>query len=275
MQHRADAIRREHKRIGLVPTMGFLHAGHLSLIHLARKHADRVVVSIFVNPTQFGPNEDFEDYPRDFERDQALCQENGADILFVPPAEAIYPPGFQSYVSLEALPHHLCGLSRPIHFRGVATVVAKLFNLVKPHVAVFGEKDYQQLLVIRQMARDLNFDIEVRGGPIVREEDGLAMSSRNSYLTPEQRKSAGCLHQSLALAQELVAQGERDPHRIIGRARALIQSQPDTDIDYIAITDPQTLEEVEQINGPVLMALAVKVGKPRLIDNAILNGPLP
>jgi pantoate--beta-alanine ligase len=235
-----------------------------------QKRADVLVVSIFVNPAQFGPEEDFETYPRNLERDLDLCAKEDVDIVFTPKTGALYPDGFQSYVKLEHLPHHLCGLSRPVFFTGVATVVSKLFNIVRPHVAVFGEKDYQQLLVIRRMVQDLNFNTEIIGAPIVREKDGLAMSSRNAYLTSEQRPAALTLYRSLLQARKRVETGERDAARILKEARDLITAQPETDIDYLSICDPETLIDVERIDRQALMALAVKVGKTRLIDNTIL-----
>jgi pantoate--beta-alanine ligase len=251
--------------------MGFLHEGHLSLMRAGKPHGDDLVVSIFVNPAQFAPGEDLETYPRDLERDLDLVRKEGVDAVFTPDVREIYGDRFQTYVELEKLPNHLCGHSRPVFFKGVATVVAKLFNIVNPHVAVFGQKDYQQLVIIRQMVQDLNFDITVIGGPTVREADGLAMSSRNTYLTPEQRVSALSLHKSLINAQALVESGVRDAAEIIDSATNLIQSHPDTEIDYIAVCDPETLDDVETIDRPVRMALAVKVGKARLIDNMLLK----
>jgi len=271
MQKRADGWRQSGKTIVFVPTMGFLHEGHLALMRRGREYGDILVISIFVNPTQFGPQEDFETYPRDFERDRRLAESVGVDVIFAPQNDEMYGERFQTYVSLEELPQHLCGLSRPNHFRGVATIVSKLFNIVKPHVSIFGEKDYQQLVIIRQMVRDLNFDIRIVGAPTVREPDGLAMSSRNNYLSPEERRSASVLFQSLKLAQKSVAEGERDARKLINAASAHIKSVPHTQIDYVTICDPETLDDVDQIGGPVLMALAVKVGKTRLIDNTILK----
>jgi pantoate--beta-alanine ligase len=270
MQERAESLRRDGRRIACVPTMGFLHDGHLSLMRIAKRRADVLVVSIFVNPAQFGPEEDFETYPRNLERDLDLCAKENVDIVFTPKTAALYPDGYQSYVKLEHLPHHLCGLSRPVFFTGVTTVVSKLFNIVRPHIAVFGEKDYQQLLIIRRMVQDLNFNTEIIGAPIVREEDGLAMSSRNAYLTPDQRPAALTLYRSLVQARKRVETGERDAARILKEARDLISAQSDTDIDYLSICDPETLVDVERIDRTVLMALAVKVGKTRLIDNTIL-----
>ena len=271
MQRHADQWRAAAVKISLVPTMGYLHEGHLSLFRIGRKKGDRLVASIFVNPTQFAPGEDLATYPRDFERDLALCEKEGVDIVFAPAEQALYPEGYQTHVSLDALPRHLCGLSRPVFLQGVATVVTKLFNIVKPHVAVFGEKDFQQLAVVRRMVSDLNMDVDIVGGPIVREADGLAMSSRNSYLSAEQRRSAGCLNRALAEAQTLVGGGRRDAAGVIAAATALIQAETETQIDYIAVCDPTTLDDVATIDRPVLMALAVRVGNTRLIDNRILT----
>jgi len=271
MQARSDRKRQEGKTIVLVPTMGYLHQGHLSLVREGLKHGDDLVVSIFVNPTQFGPGEDLDEYPRDFERDIDLTRREGVAAIFAPDVKNVYGIRYQTHVSLEKLPHHLCGISRPIHFKGVATVVAKLFNIVKPHVAVFGQKDFQQLIVIRQMVQDLNFDINIVGAPIVREPDGLAMSSRNTYLTPEQRICALSLHESLQKAGSLIDSGEKKAAKIIAAASALIKSHPQSEIDYIAICDPDTLDDVKIIEQPVLMALAVKIGTTRLIDNMILK----
>jgi len=271
MQARSERLRNRGEKIAFVPTMGYLHEGHLSLFKIGRKAGDCLVVSIFVNPAQFGPGEDLETYPRDFERDRALSKKERVDIIFAPTAEALYPDKFQTYVQLEQLPKHLCGLSRPVFFRGVATVVCKLFNIVKPHVAVFGRKDYQQLTVIRRMVRDLNLDIKIIGGPTVREPDGLALSSRNSYLTPEQRISALCLYRALSKARQLVGGGVKEAAGIIAAATELIHSQPGTTIDYISICDPETLDDMAVIDRPALMALAVQVGATRLIDNMMLE----
>ena len=271
MQARSDRSRREGKTIVFVPTMGYLHEGHLSLMREGLKHGDDLVVSIFVNPTQFGPEEDLDRYPRDLERDIELARQERVNAIFTPDEKEVYGSRYQTYVSLEKLPNHLCGISRPTHFQGVATVVAKLFNIVKPHVAVFGQKDFQQLIVIRQMVQDMNFDIQIVGAPIVREPDGLAMSSRNTYLTPEQRISALSLSQSLQNARRLVESGEKDAANIIEAASELINSHPEAAIDYIAVSDPETLDDVKTIEQPVLMALAVKVGTTRLIDNMILK----
>lgn len=271
MQKRSDKMRCQGKTIVFVPTMGYLHAGHLSLIREGKKYGDDMVVSIFVNPKQFGPNEDLETYPRNFERDIDLLKKEGVNTVFAPNVPEIYGKNYQTHVELEKLPNHLCGLTRPAFFKGVATVVTKLFNIVKPHVTIFGQKDYQQLSVIRQMVRDLNFDIKVVGAPTIRESDGLAMSSRNTYLTRDQRLSALSLYKSLKEAQTLVENGLKDTAKIIDTAAKLIQSHPETEIDYITICDPETLDDVKTIDKPALMALAVKVGKARLIDNMILK----
>jgi len=270
MQGLSNRLRSEGKRIAFVPTMGFLHDGHLSLMREAKKHADVLVTSIFVNPAQFGPNEDLDSYPKSMESDLAKSKEVGVDVVFTPTNDQIYPDGYETYVQLEALPDHLCGLSRPVFFKGITTVVTKLFNIVKPHVAVFGEKDFQQLAIIRRMVKDLNMDIEIIGGALVREADGLAMSSRNSYLSEEERTEGLRLSQSLAKAQGMVAGGETDPAVIRKMAEEHISGCPKANIDYISLCDPDTLDEVETITGPTLMALAVMMGKTRLIDNTVL-----
>jgi len=271
MQTFADQARRQGRTIAFIPTMGFLHDGHLSLIREGCRHGSEVVVSIFVNPTQFGPGEDLDTYPRAFEQDCELAEKTGATLIFHPTREDLYGENYQTFVTLEKLPFHLCGLSRPVFFRGVATVVTKLFNIVKPHIAVFGEKDYQQLLVIRRMVRDLNFDIRIIGAPTVREPDGLAMSSRNSYLSPDERRRALCLFQALKRAEEMVREGVRNVSELIGAVRELIDVHPDTVVDYIEIFDPETIEPIAAVNSPARMALAVKIGKTRLIDNTLLT----
>lgn len=273
MQYRAEQIRKSGKTIAFVPTMGYLHKGHLSLMVHGHKLADHLVASIFVNPTQFGPNEDLSMYPRDLKRDTALAEEAGVDILFTPGEKDLYPAGFETYVSQTALPEHLCGLSRPGHFRGVATIVAKLFNIVKPHFAIFGEKDFQQLAIIRKMVKDLNFDVEIIGAATIREPDGLAMSSRNAFLSETHRKSALVLYRCLTDAKQMAMAGEKDPQKIIDTCEAAIHAEADTAIDYIAICHPDTLEDVAVIDQPVVMALAVKVGSTRLIDNLMLFPP--
>lgn len=270
IQTRSEVLRKEGKVIAFVPTMGFLHEGHLALLREGRQLGDDLILSIFVNPTQFGPGEDYESYPKNSENDFKLARYEGVDVVFIPTAKELYGDGFQTYVTLESLPKHLCGVSRPSHFNGVATVVAKLFNIVKPHIAIFGQKDFQQLAIIRQMTMDLNFDIEIRGVQTIREKDGLAMSSRNVYLTPEQRKTALCLYSSLVNSREKIQKGEKKASVLIREITAYITSQAETEVDYISICDPDTLEDVDQIKGPILIALAVKVGKTRLIDNMVI-----
>lgn len=270
-QKTVEKIRLKGQTISFVPTMGFLHEGHLSLLREGRKKGDCLVLSIFINPIQFGQGEDLDAYPRDTEKDLALAEKEVVDFVFMPNADELYNTRFQTYVQLEKLPHYLCGVSRPAHFRGVATVVTKLFNIIKPHVAIFGQKDFQQLAIIRQMAIDLNFDIEIMGIPTVREKDGLAMSSRNAYLTRDQRASAICLFKSLGNASVLVKNGERKPNVIIDKTVGFISAYKDARIDYVALCDPVTLENVVTIDGPVLMALAVFMGKTRLIDNMVLD----
>ncbi len=271
MQRQSQQARAAGKKIALIPTMGFLHEGHLTLMREGRKRGDLIVVSIFVNPTQFGVGEDYEDYPRDLEGDAQKASSARVDMIFAPPTDEMYPSGYQTFITVEKVSQGLCGASRPIHFRGVTTVVAKLFNIVQPHVAVFGEKDYQQLITIRQMANDLNFAIEVVGVPIVRESDGIAMSSRNSYLSPEERKAALCLVNSLDRAEELVKQGETNAQRLVEECFKIINDQPLATIDYVSICNPQTLEDIAAIEHTALVALAVKIGKTRLIDNRVLS----
>lgn len=273
MQGYADRARSAGRTIAFVPTMGFLHEGHLSLFRIGRQRGDLLAASIFVNPAQFGPTEDFDEYPRSLERDLSLLEKEGVDVAFTPTEKELYPEGYETYVHLKQLPEHLCGLSRPVFFSGVATVVAKLFHIVKPHVAIFGEKDFQQLLVIRRMVADLNMDIEIVGGPLIRESDGLAMSSRNSYLSSEQRPAALSLYQALCTAKDRVETGETDVKKIIQEAKSRIEAFPETDIDYMAVCDLNTLEDMTHIDGPALMALAVKVGQTRLIDNMMLKPP--
>ena len=259
------------KEVGFVPTMGYLHEGHLSLIRRARSENDVVVVSIFVNPTQFGPNEDFDRYPRDLRRDEELCKREGVDFIFYPSVEEMYPEGFSTFVEVEKLTENLCGKSRPGHFRGVATVVIKLLNIVHPTRAYFGEKDFQQLQVIKRLVRDLNIPVEIVGCPIVREEDGLAMSSRNVYLNKEERKSALSLYQGLRLAKELFERGERNPSVIRKTVEEFILSHPKTKIDYVEIVSPEDLKPVKEVKEGDVIALAVFVGKTRLIDNYVFG----
>ncbi len=267
----ADSRRAEGKKICLVPTMGFFHEGHLSLMRKGAEIADEVVVSLFVNPIQFGPNEDLDSYPRAFEKDAGLAEKNGVSVLFAPESAAVYPQGFCSRVEVDGITNQLCGASRPGHFSGVNTVVAKLFNMVKPHSAVFGEKDFQQLAVIRRMVSDLNFDVEIIGYPIVRESDGLAMSSRNSYLSSQERKRALCLSQSLQEARQKVIEGEKDTLRLQEHIRNFILASGEVTIDYVSIVNCRTLEADAKISSESLLALAVRVGETRLIDNILLE----
>lgn len=271
MQDAALTLRAAGRRIGVVPTMGFLHEGHASLIRLARARADVVIVTLFVNPTQFGPNEDLSRYPRDFERDRAVCETEGADILFAPEAGSVYAADASVWVDEDRLSRGLCGASRPGHFRGVCTVVAKLFNLTQPHVAVFGEKDAQQLRILRRMVRDLDIPVEIVAGPTVREPDGLAMSSRNAYLSPEERLQATCLRRALDAASSRLAAGERGAAALRAAMADVIAGAPLARADYIEIVDDATLEPVTAIGRPALAALAVFVGRTRLIDNAVLR----
>jgi pantoate--beta-alanine ligase len=271
MQQLSESWRRESRTIALVPTMGYLHEGHLTLLQEARRHGDKVVASIFVNPTQFGPGEDFERYPRDMERDKGLAEGVGADVIFAPSALEMYPEGFQTYVEVADVTRTLCGLSRPGHFRGVTTVVCKLFNIVRPHAAIFGQKDFQQLVTIRRMVTDLNMGVQIVGHPIVREVDGLAMSSRNSYLDSEQRKTALRLSISLKEAQKLVECGERNGEIILKRVREVLEADGRLQIDYVQLSLPDTLEKVKRVDGPTLLAVAAVVGRTRLIDNCVLS----
>ncbi len=270
MSDYCQQLRTKGHTIVLVPTMGFLHKGHLSLMEAAKSHGDRIIVSVFVNPAQFGPNEDFDTYPRDMERDLGLCRDMGVSAVFTPGVEELYPQDFQTYVEVTRLPLHLCGLSRPGFFRGVTTVVSKLFHITCPHAAMFGEKDFQQLVVIRQMVRDMCMPIKIIGVPIVREEDGLAMSSRNAYLSPEQRKNALLLSQSLANARQMVSRGEKNAEKIITQTKQTLLSCPDMRIDYVSLCDPDSLDEIKQIHRPALLALAAVLGNTRLIDNCTL-----
>jgi pantoate--beta-alanine ligase len=257
--------------VGFVPTMGYLHEGHLALVRQARAENVSVVVSIFVNPTQFGPQEDFARYPRDPQRDLALLDKEGTDIVFMPSADEMYPKNFDSWVEVGKVAERLEGAARPGHFRGVATVVAKLFNIVQPDRAYFGQKDAQQLIVIRKMTRDLDMNLEIVAVPTVREPDGLAMSSRNTYLNPEERKQAIVLYQALTLAQKLYSEGERGAEAIRQQMTALIQKQPLAKIDYISIADAETLDELDTVKPPALVSLAVRIGRTRLIDNVVVG----
>ena len=260
-------MRKEGKSIGLVPTMGYLHEGHLSLVKAAKKHTDVVVMSIFINPIQFGPKDDFEKYPRDLKHDEEMAREAGVDVIFYPSVKDMYPEGYATYVTVEKLTGGLCGESRPGHFRGVATVVAKLFNIIKPEVAYFGQKDMQQAMMIKKMASDLNMDTEVKIMPIVREKDGLAMSSRNTYLSDSERKDAAILYQSLLRAETLIKDGERDARNITKAVEDMIKTKQSARIEYVKLVDARGLKEMKTITGEIALAVAVFFGKTRLIDN--------
>lgn len=264
-------IKRYNISIGFVPTMGYLHEGHISLIKKAREENDIVITSIFVNPTQFSPNEDFEKYPRDESRDLQKCEENGCDIVFLPQVDEMYPDSFLTFVQVEELGKGLCGKSRPTHFRGVTTVLTKLFNIVKPDRAYFGQKDAQQLVIVKKMVEDLNMYVEIIGCPIVREADGLAISSRNTYLSPEERNDALFLNKSLKLAKNLIENGEKNISIIKNEMKKTILSGNNNSIDYIEFVDTKTLNPVSEIKDKVLIAIAVKVGKTRLIDNIVVE----
>jgi pantoate--beta-alanine ligase len=264
-------MKKHGKTIGFVPTMGFLHDGHMSLIRKARQDTDCVIVSIFVNPVQFGPKEDFKKYPRDLKRDFCLCEKEGADIVFTPNAREMYPENYATYINAEKITDKLCGASRPGHFRGVVTVVAKLFNITMPDIAYFGQKDSQQAVVIKRMARDLNMNLKIKVMPIIREKDGLAMSSRNVYLNQQERVQAQSIYKSLELAKELFDSGEIDSRKIINKMKQAVNKQPDARIDYIKIVDTNDLKDIKKISDKALVAMAVWIGKTRLIDNIILN----
>ncbi|CBE69359.1 MAG: pantoate--beta-alanine ligase [Candidatus Methylomirabilis oxygeniifera] len=271
IQRCCESLRREGKTIGLVPTMGAFHEGHVSLMRSACKNNDIVVVSIFVNPIQFGRGEDFDSYPRDLPGDLAQAERAGVDLAFTPSAEAIYPKGFQTYVDVTELTEGLCGASRPGHFHGVTTLVAKLFNLIRPHRAYFGQKDYQQSVVVRRLVADLHFGLDVVVLPTAREADGLAMSSRNVRLTTPQRRAAAVLYASLSRAEERVKIGERSAKTIVDAVRAMIEGEPLARIDYVTLCHPDTLQPLDRVDGPVLLALAVRFGETRLIDNCIIT----
>jgi pantoate--beta-alanine ligase len=269
MQRWSEAARRRGETIAFVPTMGFLHEGHLSLMREGRKRASLLASSLFVNPTQFGPNEDFSRYPRNFEGDCAMMREVPVDVLFAPEPDVMYPGGSQTWVEVTEMTQGLCGAHRHGHFRGVTTVVAKLFNIVNPHVALFGEKDYQQLRTIERMVQDLNFAIEIVPVPTVREPDGLAMSSRNAYLSPDHRKKALALSGALRAAGAVFRAGARDPQELVQAARHWLENTPEIQIEYIEAVDARTLEEVERIERPVVVAIAARLGTTRLIDNMV------
>ena len=265
-------LKKEGKSIGLVPTMGYLHEGHLSLARSAKKHTDVVVMSIFVNPIQFGPKEDFRKYPRNLKHDEALAASAGVDVIFTPSANEMYPAGYSTYVNVEGMTETLCGASRPGHFKGVTTVVAKLFEIVRPDIAYFGQKDAQQAMVIKRMAGDLNMGLEIKVMPIVREFDGLAMSSRNAYLSLSERKDAIVLCASLMMAKDMAKSGEKNPGKIMKAMKKLIGGVKSARIEYISAVDPATMKEIKTISGEVLFALAVFIGKTRLIDNIVVKG---
>ncbi len=272
MRRTSFAWRRAGETVGFVPTMGYLHEGHLSLVRQAVQRCDHGVISIFVNPAQFGPQEDLERYPRDLDGDLAKAARAGAELAYVPEASTVYPPGYQTRITVPELAAPLCGASRPVHFGGVATVVTKLFNVVQPDLAVFGEKDYQQLQVVRRLVRDLELPVEILGGVTVREPDGLAMSSRNAYLEPGQRAQAVCLVAALRRAWERFDGGERETAALSAAARAVISAQPAAQVDYVEIRDAESLEPVDRITERAVLALAVLFGKTRLIDNTVLGG---
>lgn len=263
--------KKNGETVGFVPTMGYLHEGHGSLITKARENNDKVVVSIFVNPMQFGPTEDLDSYPRDLEKDSKFCESLGADLIFHPEPEEMYHDDFSSYVDMSVLTEELCGLSRPVHFRGVCTVVTKLFNIVQPDNAYFGQKDAQQLAIIKHMVQDLNMDINVVGCPIVREEDGLAKSSRNTYLSPEERKAALILSKTVKLTKELIDAGEKDADVVVAKMKENIETEPMAKIDYVKAVNGLTMQQQKEIKAPMLIAMAVYIGKTRLIDNMILD----
>ena len=264
--------RKNGETVGLVPTMGFLHAGHQSLINKSVEDNDRTVVSVFVNPMQFGPTEDLEAYPRDINHDAALCEETGADLIFNPEPDEMYKDGFVSFVDMNGLTNHLCGLSRPVHFRGVCTVVSKLFNIVCPDRAYFGQKDAQQLAVIKRMVIDLNMPLDIVGCPIVREADGLAMSSRNTYMNAEERQAALILSKSIQLGQKLVEDGERSASVVRDKMIQLLESEPMADVEYVNVVNNLTMEDIETVEGDILVAIAVKINnKVRLIDNFLMT----
>ncbi|SJZ72215.1 pantoate--beta-alanine ligase [Garciella nitratireducens] len=271
MQEERIEIKKKNLSIGFVPTMGYLHEGHLSLIKKSKEENDITIVSIFVNPTQFGPSEDFNKYPRDEKRDLQKCEENSCDIVFLPKKNEMYPQYFFTFVEVEKLGEKLCGKSRPTHFRGVTTVLTKLFHIIRPDRAYFGQKDAQQLLIVKKMVEDLNMEIEIIGCPIIREEDGLAISSRNVYLKENERKDAILLYQSLKQAEELIKKGEKDPLRIKEEMKKIILSGKNNQIDYIEFVDTKTLDPVSKIKGETLIAIAVKTGTTRLIDNIIVK----
>jgi pantoate--beta-alanine ligase len=274
MQAFSESLRNKGKKIAFVPTMGYFHEGHLSLMQEGARFGDFLAISIYVNPTQFGPGEDLARYPRDFERDRSLAEGVGVDVIYYPENKEMYPEYYQTYVTVEAVTQNLCGISRPGHFRGVATVCAKLFNIVKPHVAIFGKKDFQQLVTIKRMVRDLNMDLEIIGMPIVREADGLAMSSRNVYLKENERDSALSLSRSLEIAKKMYESGITDASLILSEVKKFIEGHPYAAIDYMKICDTTTLGDIDRVDGNAVLALAVKINKTRLIDNYVFGDVL-
>ncbi|MDY6862621.1 MAG: pantoate--beta-alanine ligase [Thermodesulfobacteriota bacterium] len=271
MQKISEKRRNKGEIISFVPTMGYFHAGHLNLMKEGRESGDFLVVSLFVNPIQFGPNEDLDQYPRDFDNDKRLSEEVGVDVIFAPSQDSMYSDNSQTRVVVENLTKNLCGLKRPGHFQGVTTIVAKLFNIVKPHYAIFGQKDYQQLIVIKRMVEDVNFDLKIITVPTVREADGLAMSSRNSYLNSEEREAATCIYRAIKEAEDLFHSGEKVCSKIINRMKEIIQKNGLNKIEYVQICDADTLKNLDIIDRPAVAALAVRAGKTRLIDNCLLN----
>jgi pantoate--beta-alanine ligase len=271
MKSRARELASGGAVVGFVPTMGYLHEGHLTLVRMAGELADSVVVSIFVNPTQFGPGEDLDRYPRDLDRDVALLEEAGADLVFVPEAADVYPAGYATVVHVQRLGEKLCGAFRPGHFDGICTVVAKLFEIVRPNLSVFGQKDGQQAAVIERMVEDLDMDVQIVRGPIVREPDGLAMSSRNGYLSQEERAEAPVLHEALGRARALFDGGETDAAKVLAEVRAIIESKPHADVQYVSAVDWRSLDDVRELTAGTMLALAVYFGRTRLIDNLVLG----
>lgn len=271
MQKFSDSLKKDGRKIGFVPTMGFLHDGHLSLINESKRNSDITIVSIYINPTQFSPNEDFDKYPRDFEHDEKMCKDSGVDVIFYPDEKRMYSNKHKTFVVTDELSNRLCGISRPEHFRGVTTIVAKLFNIVKPDVAIFGQKDAQQSIIIKRMVEDLNIDIDIIIAPIVREAEGLAMSSRNKYLSPKNRKDASIIHSSLLKANELVLNGEKQSKVILNLINNHLVNVSDLKVEYISIVDMNNLDPIENIGKNTLIAIAVYFGSTRLIDNIIIN----
>ena len=274
MRRYAESARSADKKISLVPTMGFFHEGHLSLMRAARKENDVVIASVFVNPAQFSPSEDFDSYPRDMERDKKLAEEIPVDVMFMPAQDEIYPENYSTYINVENLTKNLCGRTRPLHLRGVATIVEKLFNITRPHTAYFGQKDAQQAVVIKKIARDLDSGVQVKILSTVREKDMVAMSSRNAYLSADERKQAACLYSSLMHAEKLIAEGGKNTEKIISEMKSIIQKNPAAKIDYVEIVRLPDLAPAAEIKGAVLVAVAVFIGKARLIDNVVIGGDL-